>query len=159
MNFRIINPFILTVISMFLLYHFDDRNTWHHSYYIITIFGIFWVFSQVNRQNEHYKGDSKIVDLNHYRKQKKKKKKKTNIKYPQKFEQYNKTVLLYSSCEKTKIELIRALLDSNSIECFVENRHMASIYPSIEGINLEIKVKSQDLEIARQLLEQHDIIF
>lgn len=158
MNNRIIYSFILTVISMFLLYHFDDRNTWHHSYYIIVIFGLFWVLSHFNRKKEFYKNDSKIVNLDHYRKQKKKAKQQKNVKKSKNFELYNKTVLLFSSCEKTKIELIWALLDSNSIECFVENRHMASIYPSIEGINLEIKVKSQDLEVARQLLEQHNII-
>jgi len=155
MNYRILIPFILTVISMFLLYHFDSRSSWNHSYYIITFFVIFWVFSQINRQNDRYKDDSKIVDLNFYRNQKQKKK---VTKAPPKTQQYNETVTLFSSCEKTKIELIRSLLTSNAIESFVENQHMASIYPSIEGINMEIKVNRQDLDSALQILKQHNMI-
>ncbi|MBT4528119.1 MAG: DUF2007 domain-containing protein [Deltaproteobacteria bacterium] len=155
MNPRIFLSFILTVISMFFLYQFDKRSTWNHSYYIISIFIIFWIFSQINLQIDRYKDDSKIVDLNHYRKQKQKRK---VSKSPRKLQQYDKTVTLFSSCEKTKIELIRSLLTSNAIECFIENQHMASIYPSIEGINMEIKVRSQDLDSALQILKQHNMI-
>ena len=140
---------------MFFLYQFDKRSTWNHSYYIISIFIIFWIFSQINLQIDRYKDDSKIVDLNHYRKQKQKRK---VSKSPRKLQQYDKTVTLFSSCEKTKIELIRSLLTSNAIECFIENQHMASIYPSIEGINMEIKVRSQDLDSALQILKQHNMI-
>ena len=152
MNNRLFLSFLLTVISIFFLYHFDNRSTWNHSYYIISVFVIFWVFSQVNLPNDRYKDDSKIVDLNYYRKQKKK-----PTKPPEKPLQYSQTITLFSSCEKTKIELIRSLLISHDIECFVDNQHMASIYPSIEGINMEIKVRSEDLDSALQILKQHNM--
>ncbi|MGL5317626.1 MAG: DUF2007 domain-containing protein [Bacteroidales bacterium] len=51
--------------------------------------------------------------------------------------------------------MIRSLLESEEIGCFILNEHMSTIYGGILPFQAEVKILEEDYEAALKLLQDH----
>ena len=153
MDKGLIKAFLLTIAILATLYQYSDRSTWNNMWFIGLIFGGCWVGVSRSSRSRRLKKIKNVVDLDLYRSRKKRKKASKAKPVPSP-ESHHKTILI-SSPDRGQVDLISALLTSNHIECFVSNRHISSILPSIEGINLDILIFTEDLEVAQKILKAH----
>ncbi|MGK0290966.1 MAG: hypothetical protein ACI86H_002430 [bacterium] len=67
-------------------------------------------------------------------------------------------VTVYSGLDYPKAELMNALLIENNIKTHLGNRHAATIMPNIGGIEFQLMVKKEDLDLVKTILKKHDLI-
>jgi|GEM_PF-6670574 len=151
--------FLLTVAIQTLLYTVtDSRQTLSSTWFIALVFGVSWYLLEAGlpnlgrwRRPQH----KNVVDLAQFRKRKAKERIKSSTPKQTRM----KWVTLYASNDRAKIELLHSLLTSHQIECQISNRHVASMFPSIEGLDMILQVKPEDYQEGQKILKQHNLEF
>lgn len=55
----------------------------------------------------------------------------------------------------SEVQVLRSLLESEGIECFLKNEFMSDIFPGISDIgNIELQVQQQDEERALEIMRE-----
>ena len=159
MEKKLLKALVLTILIQAGIYHFSgDRSTWNQVWVIIPLFcGCFFAVNSYSGRIRKRRGFKKnVIDLEQYRRKKKIKKKRDQQRKERK-EVRRKRVVIYKSCDRSKIELLQSILHSSQIEFFSKNLHSVSLLPSIEGIDVEIQVNKTDVEKAVKLLKEHNL--
>lgn len=151
--------FLTILVQAGIYYSSGDRAGWNEIWIIIPIFCCCYIGVNYYSTHKRVRGKGKkknVIDLDQYRRKKRIKKKREQRRKERK-ESQSRRVVIYKSCDKSKIELIQSLLDSHHIPYYIKNAHSASLLPSIEGIDVEIQVNRSDVEKSVSLLKEHDL--
>ncbi|MCP4296215.1 MAG: DUF2007 domain-containing protein [Proteobacteria bacterium] len=152
--------FLLTVLIQSLIYdQLGSRPSWNGSLFIIVLF--LAIYTLLNRGSVKNHGllknrtanEGKILDLNQFRQ----KKELQSRSEDETQSEMNRWTPLFISNDSSKMELVHSLLTSYNIDCHISNRHVASLYPSIEGLDMILQVNPEDQERCIEILKQHDL--
>lgn len=159
MEKKFFKALVLTIFIQAGIYHFSgDRSSWNQVWVIIPLFCCCFVavntYSGRVRKKRGFKKN--VIDMDQYRRKRRIKKKRDQQRKERSKARGNR-VVIYKSCDKSKIELIQSILHSNHIEFYSKNLYSASLLPSIEGIDIEIQVNKTDVEKAIKLLKEHSL--
>ncbi len=153
--------FFITVLVQAFIYEQmgDAGKVWTGTLSIIGMFALIYfllVYSairkEIKRAPDKHK-ESKIVDLDQFRKRKK----ELSTPEEQSDSFSNQWAPLFISNDPSKMELVYSLLQSYNIECHISNRHVASLYPSIEGLDMILQVNPKDQQRCVEILKKHDL--
>jgi hypothetical protein len=95
----------------------------------------------------------KVIDLEQFRQRRELQGKET----AQEQEKKNSWVTLYSTSNPANMDLVHSLLTSYNINCNITNRHSATLYPSIDGLNMILQVRSEEQQRCLEILKEHDL--
>jgi len=151
---NLIISLLLTIGFQYGIYELvDGRDSWNNFWLISAIYiGLLLLLDRVipYLREKRFRDNEKLVFLDQYRAKKEANSSAQNngkIKW----------VSIFNSCDSSEIEIVFSLLSAKGINCHVANRHVASMFPSIEGMNMKIQVEQDDLPIALRELKKHDI--
>lgn len=153
MSRNLIKAALFTLAAMSVLYYIEKTTDWVGPWSILAVFLASWSLFALLAKKGRSVYWSNVVDLNRYRRNKRKRERRERLNAPE-----NRRTTIYAGCERTKIELMGSLLASDGIECFLHNRHSASVLPFIEGIDLELQVLERDRDRAFQIMKEQGLI-
>ncbi len=152
--------FLMTVLIQSLIYdHLGSRPSWNGSLFIIFLFFLIHTFLSRGSVKDHDLSkngtakEGKIVDLNQFRQKKEIQNRSEEETQPE----TSRWTPLFISNDSSKMELVHSLLTSYNIDCHISNRHVASLYPSIEGLDMILQVNPEDQERCIEILKKHDL--
>ena len=65
-------------------------------------------------------------------------------------------VTVYTLTDGTQAELIKNLLDSEGIRCFLAGEEASRLYPGLTPFQIKIQVPAQSADRARSLIHLHE---
>jgi len=151
---NLIISLLITIGIQYSVYEgVDGRDSWNNFWLISGIFiGSLLTLDQVIPyfREKRLRGSEKLVYLDQYRAKKdaEKSKKSPAVQW----------VSVFTSCDSSEIEVVFSLLSAKGINCHVANRHVASMFPSVAGLEMKIQVEQAELTFALEELKKHDIV-